>query len=346
MSRPAPRPAHRAVRRFQCAACFFALTLILSACVTGSTPPRPAGPSGFGVTSTELIGAVSLDRFSQTLAEQEAQQKTPASGREAAPIQVAAATVVTDGVGSFTRFRNNFLTAVAQDQRNEYLDHILFPLRLVDYRRSGGNGRTVSTSRFNADLIYDANTLRRTGAPPLPLGDTFTGVGSEAMYWGDRLLVFRPVEGRWMLTEAGSCENTDCKPADLLCQGFDARRAYPGRTPQGFEDFDAFYRAFYCMSHDLTGAVEATPISSAYISRIQFPLATYRPMPEGGVVEPVALGIDEFQPSMLFPGRRGVPSTIVDGAHALAIVGADAGHQVAAVFTRIDGRWFLTGLLG
>ena len=39
-------------------------------------------------------------------------------------------------------------------------------------------------------------------------------------------------------------------------------------------------------------------------------------------------------------------ATIVDGTQALAIVGADAGHQVAAVFTRIDGIWYLTGLLG
>ena len=348
MSRPAPRPSRRAVRRIECAACLFSLTLFLAACVTGSPPPRPVGPVGFGVTSTELAGAISLDRFSQTIAEQEAQLKTPASGREAAPIQVAAATVVTDGVGSFTRFRNSFLTAVAEDRRTEYLDHILFPLRLVDYRRSGGNGRTVSTSRFNADLIYDANTLRRTGAAPLPLGETFTGVGSEAMYWGDRLLVFRPVEGRWMLTEAGSCENTDCKPADLLCQGFDARRAFPGRGPHGYEDFDAFYRAFYCMSHDLTGAEEASPAGAAFTSRIQFPLPSFRPMPDAEVAveEPVALGVDEFEPGMLFPGRRAVPATILDGTQALAIVGADAGHQVAAVFTRIDGIWYLTGLLG
>ncbi len=343
------RPARRAVRRFECAACLVTLTLFLAACVTGSAPQRSAGPVGFGITPAELNGAMPLDRFSQAVAEQEAQLKTPASGRDAAPIQVAAATVVTDGVGSFVRFRNSFLTAVAEDRRTEYLDHILFPLRLVDYRRSTGNGRTVSTSRFRADLIYDANTLRRTGAAPLPLGATFTGTGSEAMYWGDRLLVFRPVEGRWMLTEAGSCEDVACKPADLLCQGFDARRAFPGRTPHGYEDFDAFYRAFYCMSHDLTAAaVEGAPGGSALTSRIQFPLPSFRALPDAEVAveEPVTIGIDEFEPAMLFPDRRAVPATSVNGTEAMAIVGADAGHQVTAVFTRIDGLWYLTGVLG
>ncbi len=342
------RSARNAVRRCERAACLFVLTALLSACVTNSAPSRPAGPVGFGVTSSELHGAMPLDRFSQTIAEQEAQLKTPASGREAAPIQVAAATVVTDGVGSFARFRGDFLTAVVAERRGEYLDHILFPLRLVDYRPSTGSGRTVSASRFNAEMIYDANTLQRTGAPPLPLGETFTGVGSEAMYWGDRLLVFRPVEGRWMLTEAGSCEHRDCKPADLLCQGFDTRRAFPGRTPHGYEDFAAFYRAFFCMSHDLSGATEASPAGSALTSRIQFPLPTFRPMPDAEVAvdEPVTLGVDEFEPGMLFPARRAVPATVLDGTQALAIVGADAGHQVAAVFTRIDGLWYLTGLLG
>ncbi len=342
------RPARRAVRRFECAACIVTLTLVLSACVTGNAPSRPAGPAGFGVTAGELHGAMPLDRFSRVIDEQEAQQKSPSSGREAAPIQVAAATVVTDGVGSFVRFRNSFLNAVAEDRRTDYLDHILFPLRLVDYRWTGGNGRTVSTSRFRTELIYDANTLRRTGAAPLPLGETFTGVGSEAMYWGDRLLVFRPVEGRWMLTEAGSCEDVACKPADLLCQGYDARRAFPGRTPHGYEDFDAFYRAFYCMSHDLSGAVEPSPAGAALTSRIQFPLPSFRAMPDAEVAveEPVGLSVDEFQPAMLFPARRAVPSIIVDGTQALAIIGADAGHQVTAVFSRIDGLWYLTGLLG
>ena len=339
------RLQRRAVRRFQCAACLFSLVFALTACITGrnSSPP---GPAGFGITATELRGAVSLERFSQSLADLDAQDKTPSSGRQAAPLQVAGATVMTDGVGSFNRFRGAFLDAVSDDRRNDYLDHILFPLRLIDYRRSDGAGSRVSSSRFNAQMIYDATTLRRTGAAPVPLGDAFTGQGSEALYWGDRLLVFRPVEGRWMLTESGSCEDASCKPADLLCRGFDPRRAFPGRTPHGYEDFNAFYRAFYCMGDTVLRETEPSPAGSTLASRIRFPLPGFRTEPGADIAEPLELDIDAFEPALLFPSRRAVPQTVVDGIEARAIVGVDDGHQVITIFNRVDGLWYLTALLG
>ena len=61
------RPARRAVRRFECAACLFSLTLFLAACVTGSPPPRPVGPVGFGVTTTERIVVWIWDRLRERL---------------------------------------------------------------------------------------------------------------------------------------------------------------------------------------------------------------------------------------------------------------------------------------
>ena len=336
-------------------ACLISLLFALSACVTGQSPSAP-GPAGFGVTAGEVRGALPLDRFAQTAAAPDDTRKTPTSGREVAPMQVAATTVVTGGVGSFNRFQAGFLDAVAADRRTDYLDDILFPLTLIDYRRPDRNGRTVSLSRFASHLVYDQTTLSRSNLPPVSLGDAFTGRGSEAVYWGDRLLVFRPVEGRWMLTEAGSCDDVSCTPADLLCRGFDPRRAFPGRTPHGYEDFGAFYQAFYCMGDALLEPAEASPAGSAIASRIRFPLAALAEEPttdaeavtdaavEAATPDPVQIGIDEFQPAMLFPSRRAVPQVTVDGTEARAVVGIEDGHRVTATFSRIEGLWYLTGL--
>ncbi len=357
------RHMRRAVRRIARTACLTSLVIGLTACVTGQNSSRTASPVGFGVTAAELRGAQPLDRFAQT-AGSDAQQKTPSSGRDAAPMQVASAILVTDGVGSFTRFRSDFLSAVAVDRRQDYLDHILFPLRVVDYRRPDGDGQTIRASRFAPHLIYDELTLSGRDRPPVPLGDAFTGTGSEALYWGDRLLVFRPVEGRWMLTEAGSCDDVSCKPANLLCRGFDTRRAFPGRTPHGYEDFNAFYRAFYCMSDVLMGQDEGLPGSISITSRIRFPLqevidepdpATESDVVAEAIAEAVSeadveiaepINIDSFQPAMLFPSRRAVPQLSVDGTEARVIVGVDDGHKVTAAFNRIEGLWYLTGLSG
>ena len=167
-----------------------------------------------------------------------------------------------------------------------------------------------------------------------------------------------------MLTEAGSCDDASCKPAHLLCRGFDARRAFPGRTPHGYEDFNAFYRAFYCMSDALLSQSEGMPGGISITSRIRFPLTDIvdepDPAPDGdlvavsieetvaeteiGIAEPI--NIDAFAPSMLFPSRRAVPQLSVDGTEARAVVGVDDGHQVTAAFTRIEGLWYLTGLSG
>lgn len=356
------RPARRAVRRFARAACLTSLIVAVGACVTGQNSSHAPNPVGFGVTAAELRGSQPLDRFAQTVAGLDTQQKTPASGREAAPLQVAGAMVVTEGVGSFTRFRSDFLNAVAVDRRQDYLDHILFPLTLLDYRRPDSSGQTIRASRFAPHLVYDELTLAGRDVAPVPLGDTFTGAGSEALYWGDRLLVFRPVEGRWMLTEAGSCDDASCKPAHLLCRGFDTRRAFPGRTPHGYEDFGAFYRAFYCMSDGLLGESEAVPGNVSITSRIRFPLMDIIEEPDPALdgevaAEPIAetmaetdievvepIDIDTFQPAMLFPSRRAVPQISVDGTEARVIVGVDDNHTVTAAFTRFEGLWHLTGL--
>ena len=55
--------------------------------------------------------------------------------------------------------------------------------------------------------------------------------------------------------------------------------------------------------------------------------------------------IDGFEPALLFPSRRAVPQTMVDGIEARAIVGVDDGHQITAIFSRLDGLWYLTALV-
>lgn len=267
------------------------------------------------------------------------------------------------GVGSFDAFLDEFLDALANGRTEGYIGHVRFPLPMVRFessyidpitgehrRRDYRERRALPRSEFTPFLIHDPDAWSNA---VYHLEDAFSAPGTRAIYRGKRMLTFAPVDGGWVLTGIGVCIVCG-HPEVLLCARPGRQTEFPGRGPDGTEDFYAFFEVFYCAANSRGDSDRIPHLSrartnpdGAALSRVRFPLRHRRAGNDMDAPVDRLITEDRFYLTSLFHADGGTspPVMTVDGDTAhVGIHGMASGVQGGVRFSRIDGLWYLTGL--
>lgn len=337
----------------------------LAACqqFLATSSPRPSG------VSEQLVSAFHTppgpaDALSDTgnlpIALASEREKPGGPGQ---PLALGATGSEDGGVGSFDAFLDDFLEAVTSGRTEDYIGHIRFPLPMVRFessyidpitrehrRRDYRERRALPRNEFTAFLIHDPDAWSHS---VYHLEDAFSAPGTRAIYRGKRMLTFAPVDGGWVLAEIGVCIACG-HPEVLLCARPGRQTEFPGRGPDGTEDFYTFFEVFYCATKS-HGDSDRNPHLSrartnpdgAALSRIRFPLRHLRAGNDMDAPVDRLITEDRFHLRSLFhaDGGSSPPVMSVDGDAAhVGVHGMASGASGGVRFSRIDGLWYLTGL--
>lgn len=266
------------------------------------------------------------------------------------------------GVGSFGSFLDGFLGALSEDRTEDYIGHVRFPLPMVRFessyvdpvtgdrrRRDYHERRSVSRGEFTPFIIHDPDAWSNS---VYQLEDAFSAQDTKAIYRGNRMLTFAPVDGGWVLSDIGVCIQCG-HPEVLLCARPGRQTAFPGPGSNGNEDFHAFFEVFYCATQSRRNSDhyphlsrERTNPDDAALSRIQFPLRIRYAGDETRAAQDRLITEDRFHLTSLFraDGGSSPPVMTVDGDTArVGVHGMASDASGSALFSRIEGLWYLTG---
>lgn len=258
-----------------------------------------------------------------------------------------------DGVEDFDRFQATFFCAAEMGLVEDYAERIRFPLpvtrRTWDPDKPWGPGNpgtdrlSVNRSVFSKEHVYgQENRPRRMLAP---FGAAFAGAGERVTYLDGILLTFGRSDGHWMLVETRFCGPGACPK--VMCGELVRRRAFPGRGPDGNEDFDAFFETFYCDTQALWHRSTEDRDDTLIQSRVRYPLRSrFYSAYEGGEPEEAIIERERTGVYFLYGHDSGdsPPRIRIEGDEAYVTVHSIASSMsTTGIFKRIDGLWYLVG---
>lgn len=246
---------------------------------------------------------------------------------------------------NFDLFYGAFQCAVRLGLEEDYKENIAFPLTLRTV--SDDPAAKAQYHLLGDKLVQTRQVSRRDFAPrdiagdpgrpaggQVPQGMTATPGTSMLVHWeyGSSLWTFRPRDGRWKLAESASCSGDTC-PGAMYCGDPGAPPRYPAAGAGG-EDFNAFFRAFYCAAKAGNKAMLA--------ERVVFPFP-YRTADTEGEKSGRA-DRARFGRMALFTGDGAEmpPAIRVDGDRArIDMDWYGTGMGVGLDFKRIGGKWHM-----